>query len=173
MIKSKIAAFVSFLVVLTSCDISDPEGDKIGFQFNIANMSEISHNNGKITIGGIKDGKFVGTESYIFPKILLISNNWPATVTGQTQYIALDENRWNPNLDLIRVIPSERAYFTFQLEGGEEILLYDSYERYNGELVSVAIPEGRIIKNDDGDLSITIEKDNVLAHLRSDRDTLP
>lgn len=169
----KVIIFVSFLVILTSCDISDPEGDKIGFEFLIGNKSGIEHDNVKITIGGIKDGQFIGTESYTFPKILLLSDNWPDTKGNQHQSIALDQNRWNPNLDLIRAIPSERAYFTFQLEGGEEILLYDSYERYNGELVSVAIPEGRIIKNDDGDLSITIEKDNVLAHLRSDRDTLP
>jgi hypothetical protein len=163
----KIIIFVSFLVVLTSCDISDPEADKIGFEISVANDSGVNYDNAKLMIGGMKDGKFIKTESYSLPTLFARTSN------NESQTIALDDNRWKPNLDLIRAIPSNRAYFSIQFEGKEEVLLYDFWEKYKGELVSVTISEGRVIKNDDGELTISIEKDTVLAHLRSDRDTLP
>ncbi len=162
----KVIIFVSFLVVLASCDISDEDEDKFGFVFTVTNNLSAEHDNAKITIGGMKDGKFVGTESYTFPKLLTTQYH------GWYQWVAHNE-RWNPNLDLIRAIPSEKAYFSIQLEGKEEIVLYDSWEKHQGDLVNIAIPKGTIIKNDDGHLSISIGENNVLAHLHSDRDTLP
>lgn len=163
----KVIIFVSFLIVLISCDISDPEDDKIGFEIGVANDSGVSYDNAKLMIGGIKDGNFVKTEAFSLPTLFVRTSN------SKSQTIALDDNRWKPNLDLIRAIPSDRAYFSIQFEGEEEVLLYDSWEKYKGDLVSIAIPEGRIIKNDDGNFDIIIEENSVLAHLHSDRDTLP
>lgn len=168
--KTLILAFG--ITILFSCSLPD-EGDQIGFQLIIVNKSGLEHDNAKLIIGGMNDGEFVATESYLLPKILVLSNDWPDTKGGQTQFIALNENRWNPNLELIRAIPCDSAYFAFQFEGEEEILLYDFWDKYKGDLVSVYIPKGKIIKNDDGDLSISIEKETVLAHLRSERDTQP
>ena len=148
---------------LLSC-MKDEDRDQFGFTFKVANKSGVEHENVKITIGGMENGGFVRTDSYTFPKILVLSNEWPDTTGNQSQSFAFYEERWNPNLASVKTI-SDRAYFTIQLEGQAPILLYDSQGGNQGELLSFEIPENNIIKNNYGKMSISFELDTVLADL--------
>ena len=145
--------------------MDDEDRDQFGFTFRVANKSGAEHNNVKITIGGIENGEFVGTDSYTFPKILVLPND---SDIPNNQFIpqtfAFYEERWNPNLALVKAI-SERAYFTIQLEGQDPFLLYDNQGDNQGELLSFEIPEDNIIKNDFGEISISFELNTVLGDL--------
>ena len=149
---------------LVSCFFEDEDRDQFGFTFWVSNKSGIEHENVKITIGGMENGEFTGTDSYIFPKILVLSNDWPDTTGNQTQYFAFYEERWNPDLSQVKAI-SDKAFFTIQLEGEEPFLLYDYRGENQGELLSFEIPENNIIKNDLGFLDISFEQNTVFGHL--------
>ena len=157
-----------FLIIICCCFLlscmEDEDRDQFGFTFTIANQSGVEHENVKITIGGMENGEFVGTDSYTFPKILVLSNEWPDTTGNQSQSLAFYEDRWNPNLASVKVI-SDKAYFTIQLEGKAPILLYDNFANGQGELVSIEIPENNIIKNNFGNLYITIKTDTIFGDL--------
>jgi len=144
--KTKLILICCALLFI-SC-LADEEEAKIGFMFTIINSTNLEFENVKVTIGGLQNGEFVGTESYTLPSIWIRNNN------SEAQYVAIDHNRWRPNLNLIKEI-SEQAYFTVQLEGESPILLYDSFE--NDVLVIAKITENGIIKNNyGGDLSINL-----------------
>ena len=149
---------------LVSCFFEDEDRDQFGFTFTIANQSGMEHDNVRITIGGIEDGEFIGTDSFTFPKILVLSNDWPDTTGNQSQSFAFYEDRWNPDLGEIKTI-SNRAYFTIELEGEEPILLYDNFGSNQGELVSFEIPEDNVIKNNFGGMYISFEFDTVQGDL--------
>ena len=149
---------------LVSCFFEDEDRDQFGFTFTALNKSGVEHENVKITIGGMENGEFIGTDSYTFPKILVLSNDWPDTTGNQSQSFAFYEERWNPNLAEVKVI-SNRAYFTIELEGEEPILLYDNFGNGIDELVSIEIPENSIIKNDIGKLYITITQNDLFGDL--------
>ena len=163
--KTKIIVIICSVFFLTSCSLDGmTTHDYKGFHIDISNDSGVEQRNAKLTIGGIKDGQFIGTESFSFPVIRIRQSS------SDIQLIAYDDTRWQPNLDLIRAI-SDTAYFTVQLENQEPVLLYDSWEKYTGELVSLAIPAGIIINKDNGNLGIGIYKNSITAHLSADRDT--
>jgi hypothetical protein len=144
--KTKLIIICCALLFI-SC-LPDEEEARIGFTFTISNQSGVEHENVKITIGGIENGEFVGTGSYTLPTIWIRSNN------SEAQSFAIDNNRWKPNLNLIKEI-SEQAYFTVQLEGESPILLYDIFE--NDVLVSARITENSVIKNKySGNFSISL-----------------
>ena len=154
--KTKLIIIYCALLFI-SC-LPDEEEAQIGFTFTIANQSSVEHENVKITIGGIENGEFVGTDSYIFPNILVLSNDWPDTSGNQSQSFAIDNNRWKPNLSLVKEI-SEKAYFTVQLDGKEAILLYDA----SGVLANILIPENNLVRSSDGLMFISIKEDTVLG----------
>jgi hypothetical protein len=155
-IKTKLIIICCALLFI-SC-LPDEEEAQIGFTFTIANQSGVEHENVKITIGGIENGEFVGTDSYIFPKIMVLSNDWPDTSGNQSQSFAIDNNRWKPNLSLVKEI-SEKAYFTVQLDGKEAILLYDA----SSVLANILIPENNLVRSSDGLMFISIKEDTVLG----------
>ncbi len=178
MMKTKILLAIS-VFFLISCDLIEEDEDLTGITFKINNNTDVIYTNAFITIGGMKDGEFIGTETYNFP---------PLTITGTNEWNTYDGNgeegnllkfannttnggaRWEPNLDLIRNIPSEKAYFKLTLEDGNEILLQNVNE--DGALttlVSIAITEGYIIKNDYGSLYIGIWEEGAISSLRKTR----
>jgi hypothetical protein len=154
--KTKLIIICCALLFI-SC-LPDEEEAQIGFTFTIANQSSVEHENVKITIGGFENGEFVGTDSYIFPKIMVLSNDWPDTSGNQSQSFAIDNNRWKPNLSLVKEI-SEKAYFTVQLDGKEAILLYDA----SSVLANILIPENNLVRSSDGLMFISIKEDTVLG----------
>ena len=150
--KTKLIIICCTLLV-TSC--SHDEGYvRTGFMFDIINDTDIEYENVKVTIGGIdNNGEFVGTESYTLPPIRIRNN------ISDVQYAAMGYNRWRPNLNLIKEI-SDKAYFTFQFEGEDSLLLYDEFD--NDILVSAKITENGLVKNNyGGDLRIGFFEDSV------------
>ena len=141
------------IFLLTSCLPSDEENVRIGFMFEIINKTNIEYENVKITIGGIQNGNFIGTESYILPTIRIRNSD------SEAQYDAVDHNRWRPNLKLVKEI-SEKAYFRIQIEGESPVLLYDAFD--NTMIISAKITENGILKNEyGGDLSISIYDNSI------------
>ena len=149
--KLKIALLCCVLLFI-SC-LPDEERGRIGVMFEIINLSNLEHKNVKITIGGIEDGNFVGTESYILPTIRIRNNN------TDIQYVAVDYNRWKPNLNLVKKI-SDKAYFTVQLEDKPPVLLYEEYD--STKLVCAEFVNNGIMKIDYGGyLSIVFHENSV------------
>ena len=157
-----------FLIIMCCCLLlscmDDEDRDQFGFTFKVANLSGVEHENVKITIGGMENDEFIGTDSYTFPKILVLSNDWPDTTGNQSQSFAFYEKRWNPDLAKVKAI-SDRAYFTVLLEGKEPVLLYNYQGDKQGELVSFEIPKDNIIKNDYGQMSISFEENTILGYM--------
>ena len=163
--KTKFLIVFSCLL-LSSCILKDGDIDLYGITFSIANNTNQTYENASITIGGMKDGEFIGTESYKLPTLKIISSYDWNTYGDNKQEVATGQNRWNPNLDLIRQIPSEKAYFKLTLAGNETLLRNINYE--NGvltTLVSRAIPKGYSFVNDDGLISIGIWEEGITGRL--------
>jgi hypothetical protein len=151
--KTKLIIICCTLLV-TSC-FHDEGYVRTGFMFDIVNDTDIEYENVKVTIGGIdNNGEFVGTQSYTLPPIRIRNNN------SDSQYVAVDYNRWRPNLNLVKEI-SDKAYFRVQLEGKAPVLLYDSFD--NDILVSAKITENGLVKNNyGGDLSINLYENGLI-----------
>ena len=144
----KIKLMLIFCALLFISCLKDEKETRIGFMFTIINSTNLEFENAKVTIGGLQNGGFVGTESYTFPNIWIRSNN------SEAQNVAIDRERWRPDLNLVKEI-SEQAYFTVQLEGESPILLYNSFE--NDVLVNAKFTENGIIRNNYGcDLDINL-----------------
>ena len=150
--KTKLIIICCTLLV-TSC-FHDEGYVRTGFMFEIINKTDIEYENIKVTIGGIdSNGEFVGTESYTLPPIRIRNN------ISDSQYAAVDYNRWRPNLNLVKEI-SDKAYFRVQLEGKAPVLLYDAFD--NNILVSAKITENGLVKNNyGGELSISIYDNSI------------
>jgi len=135
--KTKLIFFFCALL-LVSCSPSDEENIRVGIMFDIANTTQLEYENIKITIGGMKNGEFIGTESYTLPFIRIRNND------SEAQYAAVDHNRWKPNLNLVKDI-SDKAYFTYQLEGRQPLLLYHEFE--SDELVVAEGTKNGVVKS--------------------------
>ena len=146
-----IAPLLICTLTFISC-ASLEDGPFVGIGIDIGNLTNEEYNNAKLLIGGMQNGTFISTESYDLPTIIIRPNE------SFSQVVAFDENRWKPNLGLIAEI-SDRAYFAFQFENSEQILLYDS-----------SIIENAIVKRDyGGRLNITInENQSVMVIFRED-----
>ena len=157
--KTKLILFLCVLL-LVSC-LPDEEEDRIGFMFTIVNSTNSEFDNVKVTIGGLQNGEFVGTESYTLPTIWIRNNN------SEAQFDPTSGNRWRPDLSLVKAI-SEQAYFTVQLEGESPILLYDSFE--NDVLVSAKITENGMVKHKYGGKLNIIILENTIRGLFFEQD---
>jgi|TARA_B110000902_G_C14107976_1_gene513215 hypothetical protein len=167
--KNKNLIFVSLLVLLISCSLME-EDDFTGITFDINNNTDIVYTNASITIGGMKNGEFIGTETYDFPSLTITGTNEWNTYNrndeegGLLVFAYNSGGRWKPNIDLIRNIPSEKAYFKLILEDGNETLLQNVNE--DGvltTLVSREIPKGYMFNNDGGSMYIGIWEEGVIA----------
>jgi len=132
-----IAPLLICTLTFISC-ASLEDGPFVGFKLDIINKTDNEIQNAKILIGGMQNGEFVSTESFELPTI----NVRPNESYGQT--VAIDENRWKPDLSLIAEI-SNRAYFAFQFENGNQVLLLR-----NSDLFAFEIEENNNLKLDFG-----------------------
>jgi hypothetical protein len=132
-----IAPLLICTLTFISC-ASLEDGPFVGFKLTINNLTNVEYDNAKILIGGMQNGEFVSTESFELPTI----NVRPNESYGQT--VAIDENRWKPDLSLIAEI-SNRAYFAFQFENGNQVLLLR-----NSDLFAFEIEENNNLKLDFG-----------------------
>jgi len=127
-------------LLFTSCLPDEGEG-RIGFTFEIINSTNLEFENIKVTIEGLQNGEFVGTASYTLPSIWIRNNN------PKVQFVAINDNKWSPNLNLIKE-NSEKAYFTVQLEGETPADLYEAFD--SSIMLNAKITDKHIIKNNYG-----------------------
>lgn len=132
-----IAPLLICTLTFISC-ASLEDGPFVGFKLDIINKTDNEMQNAKILIGGMQNGEFVSTESFELPTIIIRPNE------SFYQVVAFDENRWKPDLSLIAEI-SNRAYFAFQFENGNQVLLLR-----NSDLFAFEIEENNNLKLDFG-----------------------
>ena len=132
-----IAPLLICTLTFISC-ASLEDGPFVGFKLDIINKTDNEIQNAKILIGGMQNGEFVRTESFELPTIIIRPNE------SFYQVVAFDENRWKPDLSLIAEI-SNRAYFAFQFENGNQVLLLR-----NSDLFAFEIEENNNLKLDFG-----------------------
>jgi hypothetical protein len=149
--KIKKLILLSLLIAAFSC--ADPGGDPIynGFVFNFINDTT-KELNSKVIIGGFSNGFFTPTDS------VSISNIKKGRTYSHPMFVG--ENRWKPDLEKIRAIPSERCYFKLKLSDGREELL----TKYSSiEIFSLQLPNKAYFTGDFGLLSITIDENETRA----------
>ena len=132
-----IAPLLICTLTFISC-ASLEDGPFVGIGIDIGNLTNKEYNNAKLLIGGMQNGTFISTESYDLPTIIIRPNE------SFSQVVAFDENSWKPNLGLIAEI-SDRAYFAFQFENGNQVLLLR-----NSDLFAFEIEENNNLKLDFG-----------------------
>jgi len=139
--------FVAILFV--SCLIDEDE-DVIRDGFKITYFNDTNQTyTGKIIIGGLENNLFVATDSI----------NFDREIEANRQTIMyMDKDRWKPDLDKIRNLPSARCYFKIQLSDTRNQLI----TRYNSsELTSLQIPNTTHFRGDFGRIFISIRNDQI------------
>ncbi len=134
------------------------EPSQEGFTFSFSNRTDQVYD-AQLSIGGLKDGVFVATAS------VPITNLQIGYADVIPSYYK-DENRWQPDLEAIRNIPSEYAYFKLKLSENREGII----EKFDtSELFKLAIPSGKKFIDDEGRINIYITDDKIsgdrYAHL--------
>ncbi len=145
----RIIIALNFLILI-SC-VKDEDRSYEGFTFRFSNHTNTEYN-AKIFIGGIKNGMFMSMDSIsIVPSIKLSGNN---------SYYFGGENRWKPNLGLIRELPSGSCYFLLKLSDSREELV----KVYNNNATfSIPIPNGKKILDDEGSIRIYIYDNEIFG----------
>ncbi|WP_088323475.1 hypothetical protein [Polaribacter tangerinus] len=138
------------LILIVSC--GDPGGEQIfdGFSVSFINRTDQTLD-AKILVGGISDGVFYPTDSIIAKNV--------KTGTIMNGYFK-DTDRWKPDLDKIRMIPSERCYFKLKLSNNREELLT---EFNSTELFNLILPSASHFIGDYGKLFFTFNDSETWA----------
>ncbi|WP_347174072.1 hypothetical protein [Polaribacter uvawellassae] len=136
------------LFILISC-LKDEDRVRYGFTIAFWNYTNEVYD-AKMIIGGMKNGIFIPTDSISVNKIKLGGDIHP--------YYFINENRWKPNLDKIRTIPSERCYFMLKLSSQREEMI-KKYEQQ--ELMSMLLPSSDTFIDDYGRLLISIRDNQI------------
>lgn len=140
--------FLAVISLLFMVSCADPGGEPIydGFSIAISNNSDQSYSVRKIIVGGLKNNLFVPTDTIVPTTDIEIRSNY-------LESVFLDANRWKPDLDKIRNIPSERCYFKLKLSNGREemLVVYNSTDFFN-----LKLPNTKNFVGDYGRLFFTI-----------------
>ena len=148
------------LLFMVSC--GDPGGETVydGFSIAISNNSDQSYSVRKIIVGGLNNNLFVPTDSIIPSTDIVIGSNF-------LESVFLDANRWKPDLDKIRSIPSERCYFKLKLSNGrEEMLVFFN----STELFNLKLPNTENFVGDYGSLIFTVFNAEVVGDVADRED---
>ena len=141
---------------------ADPEGDQKGFYFAIVNKTGQEQSNVSITIGGMQNDTFIGTDSYDFQTLLDLSDQPP----GRNFQVFANPYRWNPDLSKVKAI-SDSVFFSVNIYGRDILVgksgMYDENYNVPSKVLAKAIPENNIIKFDNRSLTLAIEKDTVVG----------
>lgn len=143
--KTKLFIFLFYL--LNSC--TDPGGDPLfeGFEVSFINNTNEVYD-AEIVVGGYKNDIFMSTDSISLSNIKRGKNNGSYFI---------DKNRWKPNLDKIRNLPSEKCGFKIKLSNGREEFIIDSN---TNEVKKLLLPEVGNFYGYFGFLIITINDSN-------------
>ena len=143
--KKRILLLVFIVFIFSSCT-KDEDRVFEGFSFYITSNVG-SFEDAEIVIGGMQNNIFVPTDSIKFDKIEYLSKHY-----------YFDDNRWKPNLDKIRAIPSGRCYFKIKLSDQREEMIMN-----NSSLMSLLLPKEHFFKGRYGQLQLNIEVDKVFG----------
>ncbi|MFK8060816.1 MAG: hypothetical protein AB8B78_12090 [Polaribacter sp.] len=153
--KNKNILILFITLVLLSCDgIGDPGGEPIfdGFMISVNNSTNKVYQ-GEIVIGGLQNNNFIATDSVSFKRDLEIGGS-------NLGFHFVNDNRWKPNLDKIKTLPSDSCYFKLKLSSGRQEII----TRYNSnKLFSLKLPETTNFKGDFGRLIISISDTSVIG----------
>ncbi|MGB0891057.1 MAG: hypothetical protein ACPGUU_01805, partial [Flavobacteriaceae bacterium] len=109
-------------------------------------------------IGGIINRNFIATDSV---KLKDIKKGGVKQVGKDIYNIYFtNENRWRPNLDKIRAIPSERCYFKIKLSDGREKVILNTSSEFFGLDISDGKKE---FVNEKGRIYMYIYDDDIFA----------
>ena len=157
--KKKTTLYLILFILLTACYPTIEGESFVGFQIDIVNERNSEINNAKLLIGIITNNNFTATENINIPNLIVKSSE----NFGKT--IAIDENRWKPNLELISKT-SNQAHFAIQFESGE-IKILDIW-RGEGKLTFDVLEDGKVKTFYGNRLFITILEDSVNGSISKD-----
>ncbi len=144
----KIIIIVFVALTLNSC--ADPGGEEVfeGFMFSFYEYTGEDYDI-EIVIGGMDNGIFKPTDS------IKMETKLPALKKAYNFFF--EDNRWQPDLNKIRAIPSEKCYFKIKLSNNRAEMIGG----YQEELMSLLLPSGDVFIGDYGRLVILIKKDKI------------
>ena len=145
----------SSLFFLSSCnlvDIEDNDKAHVGIGISIVNVTSIEYDNLKLHIGGLKNSKFISTDVFELPTIIIRPNE------SFSQVITFEETRWQTDLEKISKVSNE-AYFALEFEDGQIVKIKESFEEESLLSFSV-IGRGNVIKDKYGGRLFISTEDN-------------
>ncbi len=151
----KIIIIVFVALTLNSC--ADPGGEEVfeGFMFSFYEYTGEDYDV-EVVIGGMENGIFKPTDS------IKMETKLPALKKAYNFFF--EDNRWQPDLNKIRAIPSEKCYFKIKLSNNRTEMI----GRYNlPGLMSLSLPSGDVFVGDYGRLVISIRKDKITGNADS------
>ena len=141
------------LFTLNGCTGLEDE-NYYGFEFHIHNGTSQEYN-AEIVVGGFKNGVFIPTDSIrMNPIAISLSEH-----SGSSFFE--EKNRWQPDMQKIRRIPSDSVFFKLKLTNDRQEFIKKS--ETNDALFALKIPENNLLKNDKGAVGFRIT-DLVIYH---------
>ena len=140
----KIIILMFSVFVITSC--SDPGGDPVfeGIEFDFRNKTNQEYTV-EIVIGGMLNNVFVPTDSVLMPTEIKAS---------KSHFFYTEGNRWKPDLNKLRAIPSERCYFKIKLSPQREEMVKRSDK---SDALGLLLPSSDFFAGDYGRLILVID----------------
>ncbi|NVK51603.1 MAG: hypothetical protein HWD85_01620 [Flavobacteriaceae bacterium] len=148
--KYSFLTLIIITLVLSSC-VRDEDEPYHGFVFDFWNYTDEVYD-AELVIGGYKNGTFIPTDSILIHQI--------QKGEGKLFYFS-EENRWKPNLDRIRNIPSERCYFKLKLTPQRQEMIIRSGQT---DILGLKLPSRRHFKGDFGKLIIGIRDTEITGY---------
>ena len=144
----KIIILIFSVFVIVSC--SDPGGDPVfeGVEFDFRNKTNQEYTI-EIVIGGMLNNVFVPTDSVLMPTEI---------TANESRFFYTEGNRWRPDLNKIRAVPSERCYFKIKLSPQREEMVKRS-DKSNA--LGLLLPSSDFFVGDYGRLILVIEDNEV------------
>lgn len=150
--KYRIIIFISItLIVLNACEALDVSPVLKGFFVKFLNETNEVYD-AKLFIGGLEKEIFTATDSIEIKQIELGGNS--------TLPYFVSPNRWEPDLNKIKNIPSDSCYFKLKLSNSREELI-KVFGTTN--LFSLKLPDKSYFEDNNGSLIIVINSDQIYA----------
>ena len=147
---------IALIVLFTLNSCTGLEDDNYyGFEFVVVNHTSQEYN-AEIVVGGFKDGVFIPTDSIRMDPIVIHKPEYDASGFFK------ERNRWNPDMQKTRAIPSDSCYFKLKLTNDRQEFIKKS--ETNDALFALEIPENNLFKNDNGIIGFRITETSIYKY---------